>query len=62
VLGGFGSVPGAIVGGFTLGLIEMLAGGYVTTALLDISGFLVIMVVLIVRPMGLFGTAPSNRV
>lgn len=62
VLGGFGSVPGAIVGGLALGVIEMIVGGYVTTALLDISGFVVIMIVLIVRPQGLFGSAVIKRV
>jgi branched-chain amino acid transport system permease protein len=62
VLGGFGSIPGAIVGGFALGLVEMLAGGYVSSSLLDISGFIVIMVVLIARPQGLFGSTVRQRV
>jgi branched-chain amino acid transport system permease protein len=62
VLGGFGSVPGVIVGGLIMGLVEMLCGRYVSTALLDISAFLVIMLVLLLRPRGLFGVGRTVRV
>ena len=62
VLGGFGSVPGAIVGGYLIGVIETLFGFYVATALIDLSAFLVIMVVLIFWPRGLFGTKEITRV
>ena len=62
VLGGFGSIPGAIVGGLAMGIIEILSGAYVTTALMDISAFLVIMVVLFIRPQGLFGVRAAARV
>jgi branched-chain amino acid transport system permease protein len=61
VLGGLGSVPGAIVGGFCVGLIESLAGGYISTSLQDVSAFIIIMVVLIVRPSGLFGAYRLRR-
>jgi branched-chain amino acid transport system permease protein len=62
VLGGFGSLPGAVLGGFSIGLIENLAGGYIHTSLTDVSAFVVIMVVLIVRPTGFFGARAVRRV
>lgn len=55
VLGGLTSVTGAIVGGLILGIVESMAGGYISTQLQDISAFLVIMVVLVLMPSGLFG-------
>ena len=61
VLGGLGSVTGAIVGGFCVGLTESLAGGYISTSLQDVSAFVIIMVVLIVRPSGLFGAYRLRR-
>lgn len=55
VLGGFGSVPGGILGGFFLGIVESLAGSYISTAFKDVIAFLVLVAVLIFRPTGLFG-------
>ena len=55
VLGGLGSMPGAIIGGFLVGIIESLAGGYVHTGLQEVSAFIIIIVVLVFRPAGLFG-------
>lgn len=62
VLGGFESIPGAIVGGLLIGVIEMLAGGYISTAFQHVSAFCIIIIVLFVRPHGLFGHKPTNRV
>ena len=62
VLGGFESVPGAIVGGLLIGVIEMLFGGYVSTAFQHVSAFCIIIIVLFVRPYGLFGQKPTTRV
>ena len=62
VLGGFESVPGAIVGALLIGVIEKLVGGYVSTAFEHISAYCVIIVVLFVRPYGLFGVKPIHRV
>lgn len=58
-LGGFGSFVGAVVGGVLLGLIQIAAGFYVSTTLGDLSGFLLIFVVLVVRPEGIFKTSES---
>ncbi|MFI5340482.1 MAG: branched-chain amino acid ABC transporter permease [Candidatus Methylomirabilales bacterium] len=55
VLGGFGSFPGAIVGGIALGLLESLGAAYVSSAWKDTIAFLVLLLVLFARPHGLMG-------
>lgn len=54
-LGGFGSIPGAFVGGILMGLIENLTAFYVSSALREISAFTIIIVVLLVKPTGIMG-------
>ena len=61
-LGGFGSLGGAVAGGLILGITEQYAGAYVNTALIDITSYLVILIVLVVRPSGLFGKRAVVRV
>jgi branched-chain amino acid transport system permease protein len=55
ILGGFGSFPGAIVGGIGLGLLESLSAGYFSSAYKDVVAFVVLLLVLFVRPKGLLG-------
>lgn len=55
VLGGLGSIPGAIVGGMLLGIIEALGAGYISSAFRDGFGFLVLILILILKPAGFFG-------
>lgn len=55
ILGGFGSFPGAIVGGVGLGLLESLSAGYISSAYKDVVAFVVLLLVLFLRPKGLFG-------
>lgn len=62
VLGGLNSLPGAIVGGLLLGLAESLAGNYLTVAFKNTLAFLVIIVILLIRPEGLLGTEFKERV
>ena len=62
VLGGFGSIPGAIVGGLLIGLVEQYAGVYLPQGSKDIVAYLVLIVVLIFRPHGLLGEAHGRRV
>jgi len=66
ILGGLDSVPGAIVGGFTIGLLESLAGGYLDPlfggGVKEVVPFVVLLVVLMVRPYGLFGKEIIERV
>jgi len=54
ILGGMGSFPGAIAGGLLLGVVEALWGGYISTNLVDLVGFLLVIVLLLFRPYGLF--------
>lgn len=61
-LGGFGSLWGAVAGGLLLGIAEQLSGAYVSTKLIDIAAYLVIVAVLVLRPVGLFGRAAVVRV
>ncbi|MDI6709322.1 MAG: branched-chain amino acid ABC transporter permease [Thermoanaerobacterales bacterium] len=66
ILGGLDSVSGAIVGGFAIGLIESLAGGYldpiVGGGVKDVTPFVVLVIVLMLRPYGLFGKEIIERV
>jgi branched-chain amino acid transport system permease protein len=62
VLGGFGSVPGAIVGGFLLGLIEQFSGVYLPDGFKDAMAYIVLIGVLILWPRGLLGEAHGRRV
>lgn len=61
-LGGFGDLGGAVAGGLLMGVLEQIAGGYVSTAMIDITSYIVIIVVLLVRPAGLFGRMDRARV
>lgn len=65
LLGGLDSIPGAILGGFLLGLMENVVGGWVDANLLygfkDIVAYVLILLVLIVKPYGLFGTEHIER-
>ena len=62
VLGGFGSIPGAIVGGLIIGIVEALAGFYLPEGFKDVAAYIVLLAVLIVRPQGLFGEIARKKV
>ena len=55
ILGGFGSLPGAVLGGVSLGVLETLSAGYVSSAYKDVCAFVVLLLVLFIRPRGLLG-------
>ena len=62
VLGSFGSIPGAIVGGLVLGLSETIAGLYLPKEIKDVFPWLVLFVVLLIRPEGIFYTYEQKKV
>jgi branched-chain amino acid transport system permease protein len=55
ILGGLGSVPGAVLGGVILGVSEAMAAGFISSAYKDVIAFLVMIGVLLLRPEGLLG-------
>jgi branched-chain amino acid transport system permease protein len=62
VLGGFGSIPGALVGGVIIGVIETLAGFYLPQGWKDIAAYIVLLAVLMLKPEGLFGERTRKKV
>ena len=62
VFGGIGSIPGAFIGGILLGMIENLSKAYISTQLSDAIVFLVLIVVLVVKPTGLLGKKVNVKV
>jgi branched-chain amino acid transport system permease protein len=62
VLGGMGSVPGAIVGGLIIGIVESLSGFYLPEGFKDIAAYIVVLVMLVVMPNGLFGEKLRKKV
>ncbi|MFW6028447.1 MAG: branched-chain amino acid ABC transporter permease [bacterium] len=61
-LGGFTSLPGAVLAGFLLGIIETAAGTYISTAIKDAVTFLLLILIVILRPQGLFGLHVVKKV
>ena len=62
VLGGIGSIPGAFLGGLLLGVIENLARAYISTQLSDAIVFMVLIVILLIKPTGLLGKKVNVKV
>lgn len=62
ILGGFNSLPGAVIGGLAVGVTDNLLGAYVSTAFRDSFSFLVILAVLMIWPTGLFGQSGPKKV
>ena len=62
VFGGIGSIPGAMIGGVLLGIIEQLAKAYISSQLSDAIVFLVLIIILIVRPTGIMGKKINEKV
>jgi branched-chain amino acid transport system permease protein len=62
MLGGIGSPLGAVVGGLLIGMIEALCAGYISSSYKDAAAFLIILVVLVAMPQGLFGRIKVDRV
>ncbi len=62
VLGGIGNIPGAMLGGFVLGILESLGAGYLWPEYKDAFAFLVLVLILIIRPQGLLGERMPDKV
>ena len=61
VLGGIGNVPGAMVGGIAIGLIEAYSGQFIATEWADVIIFSILVLVLVFRPSGLFGRLAPTK-
>jgi branched-chain amino acid transport system permease protein len=62
VLGGIGSIPGAMLGGFILGIVESLGTTFISSTYKDVIAFVILIVVLIVRPWGILGRKKPEKV
>ncbi len=61
VLGGIGSIPGAFVGALIMGQAEVLSAAYISTPMRDAIAFTILILVLLVRPTGIFGEAEREK-
>ncbi len=61
IIGGYGSIPGAILGGLALGLVETLGAAYISVPYKDAFAFLMLLMFLMIRPQGLFGERISEK-
>ncbi len=62
VLGGIGNIPGAMFGGILLGLIESLGAAYISSEYKDAYAFIILIIILLVKPTGLFGKASEEKI
>jgi branched-chain amino acid transport system permease protein len=62
VLGGIGSIPGAMLGGFVLGEAETLVSAYLSSSYRDLLAFLVLILILLFRPQGLLGKGAVEKI
>jgi branched-chain amino acid transport system permease protein len=62
VLGGIGSIPGAMVGGLIMGVAETLTKGFISSQLADAIAFGILIIILVIKPSGLFGINVSEKV
>lgn len=62
VLGGIGSIPGAMFGGILLGLVESLSSAYISSEYKDAYAFVILIIILMIKPSGLFGKSYEDKV
>jgi branched-chain amino acid transport system permease protein len=61
IIGGFTSLPGCVAGGILLGVVQNMIGQFISSRAISLAPFLVIMLVLLVRPQGLFAGKPTAK-
>ena len=61
VIGGLGSLPGAVLGALILGVSEALISAYVSTAMRDLFAYILLILILLVRPSGLMGKSSEDK-
>jgi branched-chain amino acid transport system permease protein len=61
IIGGYGSIPGAILGGLALGVVETLGAAYISVPYKDAFAFLMLLLFLMIRPQGLFGEKIAEK-
>ncbi|MRR32366.1 branched-chain amino acid ABC transporter permease, partial [bacterium] len=61
VLGGIGSIPGAFVGALIMGQAESMTAGYISTPMRDAVAFSILIIVLLIRPTGIFGEPTQEK-
>ena len=62
IVGGFGSLPGAIIGGLLIGIVEQFAGLYLPPGFSDVSAYIILLLMLMIRPEGIFATMQQKKV
>jgi branched-chain amino acid transport system permease protein len=62
VFGGIGSIPGALIGGIILGVIEILSKAYISSQMADAIVFSILIIILLVKPTGLLGKQIQEKV
>jgi branched-chain amino acid transport system permease protein len=62
VLGGIGIIPGAMVGGFILGIAEILVSAFIASSYRDAIAFAILIIILLVKPSGIFGAITREKV
>ena len=62
VLGGIGSIPGAVIGGLVMGISEYMVVGYISSTYRDAIAFVILIIVLLIKPTGLLGRNVTEKV
>ena len=62
ILGGLNSIGGAILGGLIIGVLESFTGGYISTSLREVVPYVALIIILMIKPYGLFGLVEIERV